>query len=96
MLHVPDLRGVMNDVRRFGWPLEKVTRMHAELAAGALDVHDKHVRAKEEGPIAPSAPAFTLPEKQPAPQLPAEPAPAVGGEVGAEQPAATAAPADGG
>eukprot|EP00969_Alexandrium_andersonii_P324707 14347757-Alexandrium_andersonii.AAC.1 len=35
--HVPGLRGIMNDPRRFGWPLERATRMHAQLAAGALD-----------------------------------------------------------
>eukprot|EP00969_Alexandrium_andersonii_P273605 12092681-Alexandrium_andersonii.AAC.1 len=38
-LRVPELRGVMNDLRRFGWPLEKATRWHAQLASMTLDVH---------------------------------------------------------
>eukprot|EP00969_Alexandrium_andersonii_P008311 362036-Alexandrium_andersonii.AAC.1 len=77
-LQVPDLRGVMNDPRRFGWSLETATRAHAQLASMTLDVHYKHVRAKEEGAIEPSAPVVALPEKKPAPQLPAEPASADG------------------
>eukprot|EP00969_Alexandrium_andersonii_P289618 12801046-Alexandrium_andersonii.AAC.1 len=86
----------MNDTRRFGWSLEKTTRMRAQLAATTLDVHYKHLCATEEGAIAPSAPAIALPEKKPAPQLPAEPAPADGGEGGPEQPVEPAAPAEGG
>eukprot|EP00969_Alexandrium_andersonii_P169795 7506891-Alexandrium_andersonii.AAC.1 len=86
----------MNDIRRFGWPLGQVTRVHAQIAAGTLDVHYKHSRAAEEGPIATSEAALTLPEKKPAPQLPAEPAPADGGEVGGARSSEAAAPADGG
>eukprot|EP00969_Alexandrium_andersonii_P280054 12380040-Alexandrium_andersonii.AAC.1 len=35
-LQVPDLRGVVNDPRCFGWSLEAATRAHAQLASTTL------------------------------------------------------------
>eukprot|EP00969_Alexandrium_andersonii_P272368 12037411-Alexandrium_andersonii.AAC.1 len=47
-LQVPEAFGALNDARRYRWPLERVTRTHAQLACVTLDIHYKNLRASEE------------------------------------------------
>eukprot|EP00969_Alexandrium_andersonii_P297569 13152260-Alexandrium_andersonii.AAC.1 len=46
----------MNDLRRFGWPLERVTRVHAQLAAVTLDVRYKHSPLRRRDRLRPPCP----------------------------------------
>eukprot|EP00969_Alexandrium_andersonii_P173764 7681895-Alexandrium_andersonii.AAC.1 len=95
-LQVAPVCGHPADARRFGWAPETTTRVHAELAAGSLDLHYKALRRIEEGPGEEAALVATLPEKKDPPTLEAAPEAADGGDEGASVSATAAVPADGG